>query len=120
MAVCHTGANLAFVPLIGMLEAGPPNSWDFTGFDRDSRRGLLREPILGHRYRWADGNENRLQEVATELVQRKIAVIVTLEAVQRLTLRWPQPVQFRLSLGTAAIQSKLGRVKGIKPETSLG
>lgn len=26
-----------FMPLIGMLEAGPPNSWDFTGFDRDSK-----------------------------------------------------------------------------------
>jgi putative ABC transport system substrate-binding protein len=72
-------AQQSAMPVIGMLEAGPPNSWDFAGFRRGlSDVGYVEGRNLTVEYRWAGGSENRLRDMAVELVQRQVEVIATL------------------------------------------
>jgi len=102
------------MPLIGMLEAGPPNSWDFTGFRQGLKdAGYLESQNLAIEYRWADGNENRLREMAAELVQRKIAVIVTLGSAPAASAAMGATSSIPIVFGYGGDPIKLDHVKSI-------
>jgi putative ABC transport system substrate-binding protein len=69
------------MPVIGFLAPGSPGSFEFrvAAF----RRGLIETGYIEHRnvsieYRWAHGRYDRLVTLATELVQRRVNVLVTL------------------------------------------
>lgn len=73
------------LPVIGFLHAGSPepNTNHVAAF----RKGLMERDYIEGRnvtieYRWAEGRDERLPELATDLVRRKAAVIATPGATQ--------------------------------------
>jgi putative ABC transport system substrate-binding protein len=68
-------------PVIGFLDLGPPRP--DVGYLTEFRRGLAEAGYVEGRnltieYRWADHQEDRLPELAADLVRRQVAVIVAL------------------------------------------
>jgi putative ABC transport system substrate-binding protein len=67
------------MPVIGLLQSGPPSSWDFTGFRQGLKdTGYVEGPNLRVEYQWANDDPGRLPELAADLVHRRVRVIVTL------------------------------------------
>jgi putative ABC transport system substrate-binding protein len=67
------------MPVIGMLQIGASSSWDFTGFRQGLKEaGYVEGQNLAIEYRWANDNPDRLPELARDLVQRQMQVIVAL------------------------------------------
>lgn len=109
------------MPVIGILEPGQPNSWDFTGFRQGLKDvGYLEGQNVRVEYRWADGSENRLRELALELVQRKMAVIVTLGSAPATTALREATDSIPIVFGYGGDPVKSGHVRSMnKPGTNL-
>jgi putative ABC transport system substrate-binding protein len=70
-------------PVIGFLHSGTSqqNVNRLAGFRKGlSDAGFVENQNLTIEYRWADGQNDRLPELAADLVQRQVAVIVTLSS----------------------------------------
>jgi putative ABC transport system substrate-binding protein len=66
------------VPVIGLLQSGPPSSWNFTGFRQGLKdMGYLEGQNLAIEFRWADNDLDRLPGLAADLVHRQVRAIVT-------------------------------------------
>jgi len=73
-------AQQAAMPVIGILEAGGAelNPGNATAFRKGlSETGYTEGQTVAIEYRWAEGQYERLPELAAELVRRRAAVIVT-------------------------------------------
>ena len=67
------------MPVIGLLQIGPPSSWDFTGFRRGLKEtGYVEGQNLAIEYRWANDNPDELPKLAADLVHRQVRVIATI------------------------------------------
>lgn len=108
-------------PVVGILEPGPPNSWDFTGLRQGLKDvGYVEGQNLDIEYRWADGNENRLREMALDLVQRKMAVIVTIASGPTTTVLRETTDSIPIVFGYGGDPVKNGHVKSMnKPGTNV-
>src|SRR3984893_19486240 len=68
------------VPMIGYLSVGPPDSAarNLAAFREGLKEaGYVEGKNLLIEYRWSEGQNNRLPELATELVRLRVAVIVS-------------------------------------------
>src|SRR5439155_17770028 len=68
------------VPRIGFLSGGSPSSFSrFTEAFREGLRelGYVEEKNIAIEYKWAEGTNDRLPNLAAELVRLKVDVIVT-------------------------------------------
>jgi len=75
-----TRAQQSAMPVIGFLHPGSrdPNVDRLRGFDRGLKEvGYVEGENVAIVYRFADGQANRLPELAADLVRRRVAVIVT-------------------------------------------
>jgi putative tryptophan/tyrosine transport system substrate-binding protein len=66
------------MPVIGFLSSGSPNAFArlVDAFHRGlNETGFVEHHNLGIEYRWAEGQYDRLPELATDLVRRNVAVI---------------------------------------------
>lgn len=73
----------ATVPVIGFLHSGTSqqNANRLVGFRKGlSDAGFVENQNLTIEYRWADGQNGRLPELAADLVRRKVAVIVAVSS----------------------------------------
>jgi putative ABC transport system substrate-binding protein len=66
------------MPVIGVLQIGAPSSWDFTGFRQGLKdTGYVEGQNLAMiEVRWANNDPRRLQELAAELLHRRVRVIL--------------------------------------------
>jgi putative tryptophan/tyrosine transport system substrate-binding protein len=66
----------AEMPVIGLLQAGGPTSWDLAPFRQGLKdAGFVERQNLGIEYRFANDDPSRLPELAADLVRRKVRVI---------------------------------------------
>jgi putative ABC transport system substrate-binding protein len=82
------GAQQTAVPVIGFLGSASPELW--AGRLRAFRQGLSDSGYVEGRnvtieYRWADGQNDRLAALVSDLVARRVDVIVAREARLRLS-----------------------------------
>jgi putative ABC transport system substrate-binding protein len=69
--------------VIGLLQIGAPSSYDLSGFRQGLRdKGYIEGQNLEIEYRFADDNEARLPELASDLVQHRVRVIATVASGQ--------------------------------------
>ncbi len=76
-------AQQAALPVIGFLHGGAagPNARRLAGFRKGlSEAGFVEGRNVAIEFRWADGKNDRLAELATDLVQRRVAVITALSS----------------------------------------
>jgi putative tryptophan/tyrosine transport system substrate-binding protein len=70
-------AQQSGTPVIGMLQIGA--SWDFTGFRQGLKElGYVEGQNLAVEYRWANGDPDRLPELAADLVHHQVRVIASI------------------------------------------
>jgi putative ABC transport system substrate-binding protein len=72
-------AQQAAMPVVGFLSSASPASWApfIAGFRKGlSETGFLEGQNVTVEYRWAEGDYNRLSGLASDLVSRKVAVIL--------------------------------------------
>src|SRR5215813_8445760 len=77
-------AQPARLPTIGFFSAGsaaPLSSWVAALVQRLRELGWIDGRNLAIEYRWAEGRNERLAEIAAELVRLKVDVIVTVATV---------------------------------------
>jgi len=69
-------------PRVGILWPGaPPDKWD-EAFRQGLRAlGYVEGRNILFEYRWAEGKQERLAELAKELIQQKVDLIVTISAL---------------------------------------
>jgi len=66
------------LPLIGLLQIGASTSYDLSGFRQGLKEaGLVEGQNLAIEYRFANDDPARLPELATDLVRRRVRVIVS-------------------------------------------
>jgi hypothetical protein len=90
------------VPLIGFLHPSSPSAetYRLRAFRQGLKEGgVIEGENVNIEYRWADNQIDRLPTLATELVQRRVAVIATAESLQSLQPRRrpPRPLLSSLS-----------------------
>jgi putative ABC transport system substrate-binding protein len=80
----------AKVPIIGLLVAGTPAShgqWVAALVQRLRELGWIEGRTIAIEYRWSEGRNERLAEIAADFVRLKVDVIVTHSAAQVLALK---------------------------------
>src|SRR6266567_4483374 len=66
------------MPVIGFLHPSTPESYRLRAFRQGLKEaGFIEGENVAIEYRWADDQIDRLPALATELVQRRVAVIAT-------------------------------------------
>ena len=92
------------LPVIGFLHSGAPgpNARRVAGLRKGlSEAGLVEGRNVAIEFRWADGHDDRLADMAADLVQRKVAVIATLSstvaAVAARKVTWDVPIYFLIA-----------------------
>src|SRR4051812_17455961 len=77
------GQQSGAMPIIGFLHSGAPepNAKRVAGFRKGlSNAGLIEGKNVAIEFRWAEGKNERLAELAQELIAKRVAVIVTLSS----------------------------------------
>ena len=72
------------VPILGFLHQGSPDQFEYltAGFRKGLKQsGYVDGENLLIEYRWAEGHYDRLAELASDLVRRKVSVIVSVYAL---------------------------------------
>jgi putative tryptophan/tyrosine transport system substrate-binding protein len=97
-------AQRSAMPVIGYLDVGSPEgSAPFVAAFRNglAHTGQVDGKNVAIEYRWADGHNDRLPELATDLVSKKVTVIATPgSTAAALRPHWPRkrrPKRFRSS-----------------------
>jgi putative tryptophan/tyrosine transport system substrate-binding protein len=97
----HTQQSM---PIIGFLHSGvaATNARRVAGFRKGlAEAGLVEGRNVAIEFRWAEGKDERLAELAAELIQRKVAVIATLSstvaAVAARKATWSIPIYFLIA-----------------------
>jgi putative ABC transport system substrate-binding protein len=92
------------MPIIGFLHSGAaaPNAKRVAGFRKGlADSGLVEGKNVAIEFRWAEGNDDKLAEMAADLIQRKVAVIPTLSstvaAVAAKKATWTIPIYFLIA-----------------------
>jgi putative ABC transport system substrate-binding protein len=140
-------AQPAPMPVIGLLQSGPPSSRDFTGFRQGLKdTGYVEGQNLKVEYQWANDDPDPLPQLAADLVRGRVRVIVALgsnlavRAAKAATDTIPivfgfgaDPVQLGLvaslnrpggnvtgvtSLGSELVGKQLGMLHELLPEAS--
>ena len=66
------------LPVIGYLQPGSPNASQIAAFRKGlSETGFVEGKNVAIEFRWAHNDNNRLPELAADLVRRRVAVIAT-------------------------------------------
>jgi putative ABC transport system substrate-binding protein len=108
------GAQPARLPTIGFFSAGsaaPLSSWVAALVQRLRELGWIDGRNLAIEYRWAEGNNERLAEIAAEFVRLKVDVIVTHSAAPVIAAKQTTaaiPIVFAVAadpLGTGLVAS---------------
>ena len=76
-------AQQATLPVIGFLHSGSPepNARRLAGFRKGlSDAGLVEGKNVAIEFRWAQGKDERLPELAADLIRQRVAVIATLSS----------------------------------------
>jgi putative tryptophan/tyrosine transport system substrate-binding protein len=69
-------------PIIGLLQIGAASSYDLSGFRQGLKEaGFIEGQNLTIEYRFANDDGNRLRELATDLVRRRVRVIVSVASI---------------------------------------
>jgi hypothetical protein len=71
------------MPVVGFLGAGSaaPDAWRVAAFRQGlNESGYVEGRNLGIEFRWADGDYDRLPQLATELVNRSVTVTACCDA----------------------------------------
>lgn len=72
-----TASAQSSVPVIGALVLGGPSSYDLSGFRQGFQdAGFVEGQNLAVEYRWANDDPDRLPDLASDLVRRRVRVIV--------------------------------------------
>jgi putative tryptophan/tyrosine transport system substrate-binding protein len=90
----------ATMPVIGFLHSGTSqlNANRLVGFRKGlSDAGFVENENVTIEYRWADGQNGRLPELAADLVRRKVAVIVAVSSQPATLAAKARPRPYRLS-----------------------
>jgi putative ABC transport system substrate-binding protein len=76
-------AQQSGIPVIGFLHSGSPapNAKRLAGFRKGlSEAGFVEGNTVAIEYRWGEGEDDRLPELAADLVRQRVAVIATLSS----------------------------------------
>ena len=95
-------AQQAAMPVVGYLDSRSPEAVAdrLRGFRQGLKEsGYIENENVAIAYRWAENQPDRLQELATDLVRRRVAVIATAGP----------PATFAAKAATSTIHSLLGR-----------
>ena len=130
LALPHNARAQEPMPVIGLLASASPDQWveRLNAFRRGlADSGYVEGKNVTIEYRWADGRNERLPALATELVVRRVAVLVALgntPSVQALKAATTTiPIVFRVAIDPVAIGlvASLGRPGGnLTGVTTLG
>src|SRR5262245_26425389 len=77
---CTIRAQQATVPVVGLLGSGTAaaqSEWTAAFVQRLRELGWSEGRNISIEYRWAEGRPERFSEIAAELVQRKVSLILT-------------------------------------------
>jgi putative ABC transport system substrate-binding protein len=97
-------AQQSSMPVIGFLHSGAadPNAKRVAGLRKGlADAGLVEGRNIVIEFRWAEGNDARLAEMAAELIDKKVALIATLSstvaAVAARKATWTTPIYFLIA-----------------------
>jgi putative ABC transport system substrate-binding protein len=97
-------AQPSSMPVIGFLHSGAagPNAKRVAGLRKGlADAGLVEGRNIAIEFRWAEGNDARLAEMASELIDKKVALIATLSstvaAVAARKATWTTPIYFLIA-----------------------
>jgi putative ABC transport system substrate-binding protein len=97
-------AQQGTMPVIGFLHSGAPgpNAKRVAGLRKGlANAGLVEGQNVAIEFRWAEGKDDRLAEMAADLISRKVAVIATLSstvaAVAARKATWTVPIYFLIA-----------------------
>jgi putative ABC transport system substrate-binding protein len=97
-------AQQSSMPIIGFLHSGAaaPNAKRVAGFRTGlADAGLVEGKNVTIEFRWAEGKDDRLSEMAADLIEKKVAVIATLSstvaAIAARKATWTIPIYFLIA-----------------------